>query len=165
MLHTFTFRQVLNTDRDTLWDFMSSPANLASITPPYMNFRILSDLGETKMHAGQIIEYYVSPVAGIKMHWVTEITHVTGKEFFVDEQRYGPFAFWHHKHLLREIPGGVEMTDILHYKIPFGFPGRIVNALFVKKKIRQIFQFRQQVLENLFNKPAATSSEAAPSHK
>src|SRR3954469_19056172 len=102
---------------------MSSPKNLAKITPAYMGFEILTDLKETNMHAGQIIEYYVTPVAGIKLNWVTEITHVKEKEFFVDEQRKGPYAFWHHRHAFKEVPGGVEMTDLLHYKIPFGFIG------------------------------------------
>ncbi len=136
----------------TLWDFMSSPANLAKITPAYMGFHILSDVANTKMYPGQIIEYYVTPVAGIKMHWVTEITHVKDKEYFVDEQRFGPYSFWHHKHFLKEVPGGIEMTDILHYKIPFGFLGKIVNSLFIKNKIKEIFDYRYNKLEELFNK-------------
>ncbi len=136
----------------TLWDFMSSAANLAKITPAYMGFHILSDVANTKMYPGQIIEYYVTPVAGIKMHWVTEITHVKDKEYFVDEQRFGPYSFWHHKHFLKEVPGGIEMTDILHYKIPFGFLGKIVNSLFIKNKIKEIFDYRYNKLEELFNK-------------
>jgi ligand-binding SRPBCC domain-containing protein len=136
----------------TLWDFMSSPQNLAKITPPYMGFHILTKLGDEKMHAGQIIEYYVTPLAGIKMHWVTEITHVKDKEYFVDEQRFGPYAFWHHKHLLKEVPGGVEMIDTLHYKVPFGILGKLVNALFIKNKVNEIFNFRYNKLEELFNK-------------
>lgn len=136
----------------TLWDFMSSPANLAKITPAYMGFHILSDVASTKMFPGQVIEYYVTPVAGIKMHWATEITHVKDKEYFVDEQRFGPYSFWHHKHFLKEVPGGIEMTDILHYKIPFGFLGKIVNSLFIKHKIKEIFDYRYNKLEELFNK-------------
>ena len=137
---------------NTLWDFMSSPANLAKITPSYMGFHILSDITSSKMYPGQIIEYYVTPVAGIKMHWVTEITHVKDMAYFVDEQRFGPYAFWHHKHFLKEVPGGVEMTDVLHYKVPFGFLGKIVNALFIEKKITEIFNDRYNKLEELSNK-------------
>lgn len=151
MLHTLITKQVLKTDLNSLWNFMSSPENLARITPSYMGFHILTDLNASKMYPGQIIEYYITPVAGIKMHWVTEITHVKDKEYFVDEQRYGPYAFWHHKHFLKEVPGGVEMTDILHYKIPFGFLGKIVNTLFVRKKVKEIFDFRFKKLEELFN--------------
>jgi len=151
MLHTLHTKQVLKSDLNTVWDFMSSPANLAKITPSYMGFHILGDAAPEKMYAGQIIEYYVTPVAGIKMHWVTEITHVQDKAYFVDEQRFGPYSFWHHKHFLKEVPGGIEMTDILHYKVPFGFLGKIVNALFIKKKINEIFEYRYNKLEKLFN--------------
>jgi ligand-binding SRPBCC domain-containing protein len=152
MLHLHFTKQFLKTDLNTLWNFMSSPENLAKITPTYMGFHILSDLSESKMEPGQIIEYYVTPVAGIKMHWVTEITHVKEKEFFVDEQRFGPYAFWHHKHILREVPGGVEMLDYVHYKVPFGFIGRLMNKLLVRKKIAEIFGFRYDKLDQLFNK-------------
>ena len=152
MLHTLHTKQFIKSDLVTLWDFMSSPANLAKITPSYMGFHILSDIADTKMYPGQIIEYYVTPVAGIKMHWVTEITHVKDMAYFVDEQRFGPYAFWHHKHFLKQVPGGIEMTDVLHYKVPFGFLGKIVNALFIKKKINEIFNYRYNKLEELFNK-------------
>lgn len=151
MLHTLTTKQFLKSDITTVWDFMSSPGNLTKITPSYMGFKILSDASETKMYPGQIIEYYVTPIAGIKMHWVTEITHVKDKEFFVDEQRFGPYAFWHHKHILKEVPGGVEMIDSLHYKVPFGILGKAVNHLFIRKKINEIFDFRYKKLEQLFN--------------
>jgi ligand-binding SRPBCC domain-containing protein len=151
MLHTLHTKQLLKSDLHTVWEFMSSPANLAKITPSYMGFHILGDSVPEKMYAGQIIEYYVTPVAGIKMHWVTEITHVQDKLYFVDEQRFGPYSFWHHKHFLKEVSEGIEMTDILHYKIPFGFLGKIVNALFIKKKINEIFNYRYNKLEQLFN--------------
>jgi ligand-binding SRPBCC domain-containing protein len=152
MLHSLQTKQVLKTDLSTLWEFMSSPKNLAKITPAYMGFEILTDLGDTKMYPGQIIEYYIRPLAGIKMQWVTEITHVENLNYFVDEQRYGPYAFWQHKHFLKAVPGGVEMTDILHYKISFGILGRLVNTFYVRKKIKEIFDFRFQKLEALFNK-------------
>ena len=151
MLHTFQTKQIVKTDIHTLWEFMSSPGNLANITPSSMGFHILSDLKDTKMYAGQIIEYYVTPVAGIKMHWVTEITHVQDKVYFVDEQRFGPYKFWHHKHFLKEVPGGVEMTDIVHYKAPFGIFGKVANALLIKKQLKEIFDFRFKKLEEIFN--------------
>ena len=97
MIHQLRFKQTLKTDIDTLWDFMSSPANLCKITPAHMDFQILNNLNGEKMFAGQIIEYHVKPIAGIKMNWVTEITHVKDKEYFVDEQRFGPYSFWHHR--------------------------------------------------------------------
>ena len=152
MAHTLRTTQLLKTDIDTVWDFMSSPENLAKITPKYMGFTILSEKEDIKkMYPGQIIEYYVTPVMGIKMNWVTEITHVVHHHYFVDEQRFGPYAFWHHKHFIKEVPGGVEMSDILHYKVPFGFIGKIVNALFIRRKIKEIFDYRFNKLEQLFN--------------
>jgi ligand-binding SRPBCC domain-containing protein len=151
MLHTLHTKQLLKSDLHTVWEFMSSPSNLAKITPSYMGFHILGNAAPEKMYAGQIIEYYVTPVAGIKMHWVTEITHVQDQLYFVDEQRFGPYSFWHHKHFLKEVPEGIEMTDILHYKVPFGFLGKLLNALFIKKKINEIFNYRYNKLEQLFN--------------
>ena len=152
MLHTLKTKQFLKSDINTLWKFMSSPKNLATITPPYMGFHILSDDKDiTEMYQGQIIEYFVTPVLGIKMHWVTEITHVEHLHYFVDEQRFGPYKLWHHKHFLKQVEGGVEMIDIVHYKIPFGFIGRIANALFIKNKIKEIFDYRFKKLEELYN--------------
>ena len=151
MLHTLKTSQLLKSDIETVWNFMSSPGNLALITPAYMGFDIVSDKSSVqKMYPGQIIEYYVAPVLGLKMHWVTEITHVEHLKYFVDEQRFGPYAFWHHKHFLKPVPGGVEMTDVLHYKVPFGFIGKLVNAFFIKNKIKEIFDFRYNKLEELF---------------
>ena len=152
MLHVLKTTQVLKSDMNTVWKFMSSPMNLARITPDYMCFQILSDEGDLKeMYPGQLIEYYVTPVMGIKMHWVTEITHVQDKHYFVDEQRFGPYTLWHHKHFLKEVPEGIEMTDIIHYKIPFGFIGRLANSLFIKNKVKEIFDHRYSILEELFN--------------
>ena len=152
MLHTLERKQLVQTDIPTLWAFMSSPMNLARITPSRMGFEILSNKEDLKnMYPGQLIEYYVKPVLGIKMHWVTEITHVKEHEFFVDEQRFGPYAFWHHKHYLKMQNNGVEMTDIVHYKLPLGSIGRLVNTIFVKKKITEIFDYRYKKLEELFN--------------
>jgi len=153
MLHVIKTRQLIKSDIDTVWDFISSPANLAVITPNSMGFEIIGEKKEgEKMYEGQIIEYFVSPFAGIRMHWVTEITHLKDKEYFVDEQRFGPYSFWHHKHFLKAVDGGVEMTDIVHYKAPFGFLGRIANSIFIKKKLKTIFDYRYNKLEELFNR-------------
>lgn len=117
-----------------------------------MNFNIVNEKKQFgKMFAGQIIEYTVSPVLGIKLNWVTEITHVENNHYFVDEQRFGPYTFWHHKHFIKQVEGGVEMTDIVHYKLPFGFIGRIVNSLFVKKQLKTIFEYRFNKLNELYN--------------
>lgn len=148
-LYQLKSKQFLPISLDEAWTFLSEPRNLKTITPEYMGFEIC-DGADRPMYQGQIIQYIVTPVLGIKTKWVTEITHVVDKSFFVDEQRFGPYAFWHHKHFLKEVPGGVEMEDIIDYKIPFGIFGQLVHPILVKPKLNEIFNYRQQKLEALF---------------
>lgn len=131
------------------WDFFSSPVNLKTITPPYMGFDITSGY-EGKMYPGLIITYKVTPLFGIPMNWMTEITHVKDLEYFVDEQRFGPYKLWHHKHFFKEIPGGVEIVDLVHYVLPFGVLGQIAHPIIVKNKLNEIFDYRYKKLENMF---------------
>lgn len=145
-LHTI---QKLPISPEKAWDFLSDPANLKTITPDYMSFDILSG-SERRMFPGQIIQYIVTPVAGIKTKWVTEITHVRELEYFVDEQRFGPYALWHHKHFLKKIPGGVEMEDVVDYKLPFGVFGQMVHPFLVKPKLDEIFDYRRKKLVEIF---------------
>lgn len=151
MLHSVHRKQLLKTDLPTLWKFISSPTNLANITPPHLGFFVLSDIKDKKMYAGQIIEYYVSPFKGFNFHWVTEITHVREEEYFVDEQRFGPYSFWHHQHILKQVQEGVEMIDIVHYRVPGFIFGKLINRLFVQPKLETIFEYRYQRLDELFN--------------
>lgn len=116
-----------------------------------MGFNILSG-ADRPMFPGQIIQYIVTPVLGIKTKWVTEITHVKHKEYFVDEQRFGPYALWHHKHFIKEIKGGIEMEDIIDYKVPMGILGQMVHPVLVKPKLKEIFEYRTKKLEELFGK-------------
>lgn len=133
------------------WDFFSSPLNLAKITPPDMSFVVTSDQHpDTKVYAGMIITYKITPLLGIKMDWMTEITHVKEGEYFVDEQRFGPYALWHHQHHFKEIEGGVLINDILHYAIPYGVIGRITNKVFVGNEVKKIFTYREKAIEKLF---------------
>ena len=151
MLHTISTKQLIKSDIDTVWEFMSSPKNLAVITPDYMQFEVLTKNLKEKMYQGQIIEYYVRPLMNMKLHWVTEITHVEDKRFFVDEQRFGPYKFWHHQHHFEQTNDGVLMTDIVHYKLPLGFIGNIGNEILVKKQLKKVFDYRFEVVEKLFN--------------
>ena len=129
------------------WEFFSDPRNLARITPPDMGFELTSPPPE-RMYAGMIITHRVRPLAGVPVTWVTEITHVDEPRLFVDEQRFGPYRFWHHQHLFREIPGGVEARDIVHYALPRGAgPAR---ALLVAPRLESIFDHRRRVLEETF---------------
>jgi ligand-binding SRPBCC domain-containing protein len=148
MIHSLKFEQKIPISIDEAWDFLSSPKNLKTITPSHMGFEIISKYHGEKMYAGQIIEYIVKPILSIPIKWCTEITHVSEPNYFVDEQRFGPYIFWHHQHHIKAIEGGVEMTDIIHYKLPFGILGDIMNYLMVKKQLQQIFDFRfKKVIE------------------
>jgi len=137
---------------EQVWDFISSPANLKKITPEYMGFDITSKLMAEKMYPGMIISYKVSPLFKIKMTWVTEITHVKEKQYFVDEQRIGPYKIWHHEHKIEEIKGGVLMTDIVSYQTPFGIFGSLANSLLIKKQLKEIFEYRTKAVEREFGK-------------
>tara|TARA_B110000305_G_C19245165_1_gene541949 strand:+ start:290 stop:754 length:465 start_codon:yes stop_codon:yes gene_type:complete len=148
-IYRFKKSQLLPITINEAWDFLSDPNNLKKITPEYMGFKIL-EKEDTKMYAGQIIQYIVTPILGIPTKWVTEITHVKDKSYFVDEQRFGPYSLWHHKHFIKEVDGGVEMLDIIDYKIPLGFIGRLANPILVKPKLNEIFNYRKQKLINLF---------------
>ena len=150
--------QKLPISTEEAWNFLSDPKNLKVITPDYMGFEILSG-ADRPMFPGQVIQYIVTPVAGIKTKWVTEITHVKENEYFVDEQRFGPYALWHHKHFIKPIKGGVEMEDVIDYKLPFGILGRIAHPILVKKKLQEIFDYRRNKLIEIYgeydeNKPS-----------
>lgn len=150
--YQFTATQKIPASIEQVWDFISSPNNLKEITPAYMGFEITSGGLPEKMYPGMIISYKVSPLLGIKMTWVTEITIVENHRYFVDEQRMGPYAMWHHQHKIEAIEGGVLMTDIVSYQPPLGFLGVIANALFIRGKLKEIFDFRTVAVEKKFGK-------------
>ncbi|NRB62673.1 MAG: SRPBCC family protein [Saprospiraceae bacterium] len=128
---------------ETVWSFFSRPENLNEMTPEQVSFDILTDVSGIEMYEGLLICYRISPFGGIKMNWVTEITHIHDQQYFVDEQRFGPYAMWHHEHHFKEVEGGVRMKDVLHYKVPYGPIGRLADFLFVDRMIEDIFSFRQ----------------------
>jgi ligand-binding SRPBCC domain-containing protein len=149
--YLFKFEQDLPIPLAETWDFFTSPLNLAKITPPQMRFKVTSPFDDkTKVYEGMIITYKITPLLGIKMNWMTEITHVKEQEYFVDEQRFGPYALWHHEHHFKEIKGGVRMTDILNYAIPFGVIGRLSNKVLVGKQIKKIFEYREKAINEMF---------------
>lgn len=145
-------KQILPISLKEAWAFFSTPKNLSRITPDHMGFKILYQSGGEKTYAGQIIRYKVNVLPGIHAHWVTEITHVAEPHYFVDEQRFGPYALWHHQHHFKETPEGVEMTDEVNYAIPLGILGRLANSLFVQRQVNAIFDHRYRVLEAYFKK-------------
>jgi ligand-binding SRPBCC domain-containing protein len=149
--HTLHRKQTIHASREAAWEFFSNPRNLARITPSSLGFRIMTpDLPE-RIHAGLMIEYRVTPLLGIPFAWLTEITHVSAGEHFVDEQRAGPYALWHHAHWFRDVgPGRVEVEDRITYRLPFQPFGDLVHPLLVKPQLEKIFAFRVQAMATLF---------------
>jgi ligand-binding SRPBCC domain-containing protein len=148
-VYTLKTQLILPIGLDVAWDFFSNPGNLVKITPAEMGFNITSEKPE-RMYAGQIITYKIGIFPGVKSNWVTEITQVKEKAFFIDEQRFGPYKMWHHEHHFESVESGVAMTDRVTFKIPFGIFGRMAYGLFIRRKLFQIFSFRTEMLSNYF---------------
>ena len=149
MIHALEQEQFLPISMAEAWEFFSSPRNLDAITPPELGFRIES-LRSEKMHEGQIITYKVKIIPGVWIPWVTEIKAVDEGKSFVDEQRFGPYKFWHHRHWLEETEGGVLMKDLVHYAMPFWPFGEVGHGIFVRPKLERIFGFRREILDKRF---------------
>ena len=149
-IYTLKSVKEVKTSIDKAWGFFSSPKNLSKVTPDDMGFKVTSELSDN-MYVGQIISYQVCPFPGLKMNWVTEITHINNKMFFVDEQRFGPYKMWHHEHLFLQKGEYVEMTDKVSFKVPFGFIGRLFTPFIVIPQLKKIFNYRNQKIEETFN--------------
>jgi ligand-binding SRPBCC domain-containing protein len=156
---SFERTQVLPMDLEQAWSFFCDPANLARITPPSMEFRLTSS-PRGEIHPGMILTYSLRPLFGIKVDWTTEITHLQKPFFFIDEQRFGPYRFWHHQHHFRQVDDGIEMYDLVHYLLPHMQFTRLVNRCLVAPKLKRIFDFRQRALQEIF--PVKGSSGTNP---
>jgi ligand-binding SRPBCC domain-containing protein len=141
-------RQTIPTTMEEAWRFFGQPENLALITPDWLGFRVTSP-PQGPMYAGMIITYTVTPLLGVRLPWVTEITHCREPHFFVDEQRLGPYRFWHHQHHFRQVEGGAEVRDLVHYQLPFGPPGRVASAL-VRRRLAAVFDHRRLAVDRQF---------------
>ena len=148
-LHILEKKQILPLNIEESWEFFSNPQNLRLITPDNLGLEITSEL-ESSIYEGMIITYKVTALPKLKIDWVTEITHINKPYYFVDEQRFGPYKFWHHKHFFREVSNGVETTDIVHYSVPLGILGDMINSLYVEKNLENIFSYRSKILEEMF---------------
>ncbi len=135
--------------KNEAWQFLSNPKNLQKIMPDDMGFEILSGISD-QTYTGQIIQYNVTPFKGFKTKWVTEITHVQKPDYFVDIQLLGPYKIWHHKHFIEEIDGGVKITDVVHYQVPFGFLGQLLHPVLIKPKLNKIFNQRTSKMHAIF---------------
>jgi len=148
-LHRLEVCQRLALSSEAAWTFFSDPANLASITPPGLAFEIASPLPAT-FYPGLIVSYRIRPLVGAAISWTTEITHLRKGAFFVDEQRFGPFRFWHHQHHFLPCAGGVEMTDLVHYRLPLGPVGQLFHRWLIEGRLQEIFAYRREILAARF---------------
>lgn len=151
-MYTLTYQQMLPISPEECWNFFSSPANLKLITPDSLGFRATNVSNLSRMYAGQLITHSIKPFPFLTFEWITEITHVQEPLYFIDEQRFGPYKFWHHEHRFVPTAKGIEMTDLVNYKMPFGILGQVIHQIQVKKDLEKIFAFRKQALENIFGK-------------
>ncbi len=148
-IHFIRQVQKLSVSIEVAWDFFSSPKNLLTITPTSLNLKITSEMNVGEIFTGQIITYKIKPLFSISFFWMTEITHVERHKLFVDEQRKGPYALWHHEHYFKPIDSGTEMTDIVQYKLPLGVLGNL-GVPIVKKQLNAIFEYRKKIIEKKF---------------
>lgn len=148
-IHHLETYQKLPIGLDEAWEFFSTPKNLDMLTPDDMSFNIISG-ADDKAYAGQLITYKIKPLFNIPMNWVTEITHCVHQKYFTDEQRFGPYKFWHHQHHFNEVKDGVIMKDVLNYALPFGLLGELMGKLMLHKKVQQIFSYREEKLNEIF---------------
>jgi len=155
-LHRLYRCQRLAVSPEVAWAFFSDPANLVTITPPWLDFRPTSQLPPAA-YPGLIVTYRLRPLGSFAVDWVTEITQMRRPDYFVDEQRFGPYRFWHHLHRFTAVPGGLEMEDVVHYALPLGALGDLVHRLGVGRRLATIFDYRQQALQARFGAPEATS--------
>jgi ligand-binding SRPBCC domain-containing protein len=151
MIHVLYREQVIPASIARVWAFFCNPYNLNTITPPDMNFEIVAG-GGSAMREGQIIEYRVEFVWGVRTVWLTEIAHVRDGEYFVDEQRVGPYRFWYHEHCFEPVAEGVKMTDRVTYAAPHGFLGDAMNHLWIRGRLEEIFEYRRVKIIELFGR-------------
>lgn len=147
-MYHLKYSQKIPITLNTCWDFFSNPAQLKNLTPEHLCMQPETDPCE--MYAGQIITYTIRPIGNIPLKWVTEITHVQKPDYFIDEQRFGPYKFWHHEHRFKAIPNGVEIIDLIYYQLPLGPLGKLLHAVKVKQDLEAIFAYRKTKLETLF---------------
>ena len=147
-LYTLDSNQFINKPIEEVFQFFSKPENLSVITPAKLGFKILSP-NPIKMEVGRLIDYNIY-LMGIPIHWRTLITDYEPPNMFVDQQIKGPYAMWHHTHTFHKVKGGVEIKDRVVYSIPFGFLGRLLNYLWIKRDLNNIFLYRKKVIDKLF---------------
>jgi len=149
MIHYLHREQIIPAPLEDVWNYFCDPRNLNKITPPDMNFEIVRG-GDVKMYEGQIIEYRVEFIRGIRSLWLTEIAHLKDGQYFVDEQRVGPYRFWYHEHIFEVHSSGTKMTDHVTYKVPLGMLGDLMNTVWISRRLRNVFDFRRKKIIEVY---------------
>ncbi len=151
MVHRLLREQIIPRPAAELWEFFATPRNLDALTPPDVSFQIIGEI-PSRMYAGQLIEYRIGVLPGVRMRWLTEITHVRDFEYFVDEQRIGPYRLWHHEHRFTPSADGrsVTMTDAVSYEVGWGPLGELMHALWIRRQLATIFDYRAKRVQELF---------------
>lgn len=149
MIFTFHRQQIIPATTERVWTYFATPRNLNEMTPPDMAFEFVQG-GDEPMYAGQIIAYKVAILPGVRVRWLTQITHVEPGRRFIDEQRAGPYRLWIHEHHFESLPNGVRMTDQVTYALPFGPLGDLTHALYIRRRLAQIFDYRREKVNALF---------------
>ena len=151
MIKRLAYEQTIPAPLNQVWNYFSTPMNLNSLTPPDMEFQIIEG-GQKSMYQGQLIEYRIQFLPQLKSRWLTEITHIKEQTYFIDEQRMGPYQFWHHQHHFEQIKSGTRMTDLVTYKLPFGLIGDLVHKIWIGPRLKVIFDYRARQVDMIFGK-------------
>jgi ligand-binding SRPBCC domain-containing protein len=151
MIHTLSQEQFIPAPLDRVWDYFATPANLDAMTPPDLKFKLVGEPAGP-MRTGQLITYRIRLLPAIWTSWLTEIREVQDHAGFVDEQRIGPYKFWHHEHRFYAVPGGVRMTDLVTYDLGYGPIGELLHALWIRPKLERIFAFRRAKVHERFGR-------------
>ncbi len=155
MIYTLHREQIIPASTERVWAYFATPRNLNEMTPPDMAFEFVHG-GDEPMYAGQVIAYKVAILPGVRVRWLTQITHVEPGHRFIDEQRAGPYRLWIHEHRFEPLPDGVRMTDHVTYALPFGPLGDLTHALYIRRRLAQIFDYRREKVNTLFANPSET---------
>lgn len=147
----FNAEQFLPITINKAWEFFSDAENLAVITPPALGFKVLSPVKDQEIYEGMLIDYKVSPLFNVPLHWRTQISKVDKPYSFTDRQLKGPYKLWEHTHHFFEKENGILMKDRVKYQLPYGIIGEVAHSVLVRDKIEDIFAYRKQVLNQIFN--------------
>ena len=152
------FEQFIDLPIEDVFNFFSKPQNLSLITPPRLKFDILTPM-PLEMKEGQLIDYSLTIMYIVKLHWRTLITYYDKPYKFIDQQIKGPYSLWHHTHIFEEKDGGTLIKDDLVYSISFGIIGQFVHAVYIKYDIQNIFKYRYKILNIIFQEIKNQSKE------